>query len=76
MPKIDSEVLRAALIGYSHQRQTIEEKIAELERQLGGRTPKAAVSSDGATRKMSASARRRIAAAQKKRWAAPPCQHS
>ena len=74
MSKIDTEVLRAALVGYEHQRQMILEKIADLQKQIGGRTPKVAASTNGAAaekpkRSMSASARKRIALAQKKRWA-------
>jgi hypothetical protein len=74
MTSIDTDLLRAALIGYTQQRHTIEEKIAELENLLGrGRKPKAAASSDGATSKrkpLSAAAIKHIRDAQKKRWAA------
>jgi hypothetical protein len=67
----DSELLKAALVGYEHERAVIVEKIAEIRRQLGGRgavTP----STNGAkpARQMSAAARSRIAEAQRKRWAA------
>ena len=44
MATIDLDILRAVLVGYDHQRKTIEEKIAELKRQLGGRAPKASAS--------------------------------
>ena len=71
----DAELLVAALTGYQHQRSEIEAKMAELRRQLGSRAVRAAVDgSDGVRpaqkkRTMSAAARKRIAAAQRKRWA-------
>jgi hypothetical protein len=63
--------LEAALIGYQHQLELIEAKVADLRRQLGGKSPAAATKNAGSGRKreMSAAARKRIAAAQKKRWA-------
>jgi hypothetical protein len=67
--EIDQALLEAALIGYQRQKDQLEEKIAEIQGLLGG----AAVSTSGqghTTREMSASARARIGAAQKKRWAA------
>lgn len=70
----DVSFLQAALIGYEQQRTEIEQKITELRRQLGGRAAQAAVEAgDGARpgrrRTLSASARKRIAEAQRKRWA-------
>ena len=67
----------AALFGYEAEAKKIREKIAELQRQLNGRGPARRAGLPGAEnpltgrprRAMSASARRRIAAAQKKRWA-------
>lgn len=68
----DHALLEAALIGYQHQLEQIESKMAELRRQLGGKrtgaTAKTAAT-PGKKRQMSAAARKRIAAAQKKRWA-------
>ena len=72
MPKqVDHSILEMALIGYQAERSKIEEKIAEIEKELGGRTPRAAAPAvkAGPRRQMSAAARKRIAAAQKKRWA-------
>jgi hypothetical protein len=70
---MDSSLLTAALIGYEIQLQKIRSAIAEIHSQLRPAT----VGSDaaGATalkpkRQMSTAARKRIAAAQKKRWAA------
>lgn len=75
-PKQDIQLLEAALIGYQHQRDELEQKIADLQRQIGGHP----VSRDGAQRgtrmkrQLSAAARQRIAQAQKKRWAAYKAQ--
>ncbi len=71
--KVDRTVLEMALVGYEAEVQKVRERIAAITRELGGRTPKAAVSSDGATRKrkpLSAAAIKHIRDAQKKRWAA------
>ena len=79
------EILEAALTGLESQRQKLDEQISEVRRLLSGRgfaakASKSAASSGnssasrrgGARRKraLSAEARARIAAAQKKRWAA------
>ncbi len=71
----DQALLEAALIGYQHQLEQIEAKMADLRRQLGGKsvapskTSAGAAPASGKKRQMSAAARKRIAAAQKKRWA-------
>ena len=72
----DTEILEAALIGFQHLRNQVEEKIAALRSQIGaapaGRqtsSHKVAAESAPKKRTMSAAARKRIAAAQKKRWA-------
>jgi hypothetical protein len=72
MAKVDDSILRMALVGFEAERQKVEEKISEIQRQLGGSASKHTGSSGGQKpkRTMSAAARRRIAAAQKKRWAA------
>ena len=76
-PKQDTELLEAALIGFQHKRDQVERKIADLRSQIGGHPasgPAPAAAADGASapkkRTMSAAARRRIALAQKNRWAA------
>jgi len=69
---MDTTTLQMALIGYEAERDRIESKIAELRRQLGGRgvaTPKDSAPITPTRRHMSAAARKRIADAQKKRWA-------
>jgi hypothetical protein len=64
----DSSTLQAALVGYQHQLIAITQKIAEIRRRLGGRPMSSGV--NGTKRVLSAAARKRIAAAQKARWAA------
>ena len=74
----DAGFLNAALLGFEQQRSEIQDKIAELRRQLGRRG-----AGDGGSawseavsapvrkrRRLSAAARQRIAEAQRKRWAA------
>jgi len=72
---LDTTTLEMALIGYEVERQKIVGKILELELQLKdragrARTLVAATSTKRGRRSMSAAARKRIAAAQKARWAA------
>ena len=71
----DISLLEAALIGYEVERQKIQEKIAEIQARLNGRSDYAQAAVGNAApakrtrRRMSAAARRKIAAAQKRRWA-------
>lgn len=76
----NDSLLAAALEGLELQRQRIEEQIQEVRSLLGkasGRRRGAAASNGGETTaapskrggRLSASARKRIAAAQKRRWA-------
>jgi hypothetical protein len=74
----NSELLKAALEGLEAQKKRIEEQISQVQGMLGrrrGRPPAAAaaiapiVAKTGHKRKLSAAARKRIAAAQKRRWA-------
>src|SRR5271157_436824 len=67
--KIDQALLEAALVGYLHQRDQVDAKIAEIRSQLGG-APKPTAAPGQKSREMSTAARARIAAAQRKRWAA------
>ena len=72
---MDERLLEFALIGFEARKVEIEAAIADIRGQLGQRRPGRA-SVDGATRKiprkrvLSADAKRRIAEAQRKRWAA------
>jgi len=74
----DNEILEAALIGLQQKHTEYTEKIADIRRTLGIRTPstvtavastETAVPAKRARRKMSAAARKRIADATRKRWA-------
>lgn len=72
--KLDQSTLQAALVGYQHQLQLIEAKMAELRRELGGAGPKAVSSTVKPSvhprkHRMSPEGRARIAAAQRARWA-------
>jgi hypothetical protein len=73
--QVDTTTLQMALIGYQSQLSEINAKMQEIRRRLGG--ARAAVHDRGrgdipgpVKRVLSAAARRRIVAAQKKRWAA------
>jgi hypothetical protein len=76
----DTTLLEMALVGYEFQRQKIDEKIRELRASIGGMKPaaKAAPAESGHAAKstgpkkrrtLSVEARKRIATAQKRRWA-------
>ena len=67
----DTSLLEAALIGFQQMRRNVEEKIADIRRQLGSGngTPTGSPSQTG-RRPLSPAVRRRMAAAQRKRWAA------
>jgi hypothetical protein len=69
----DLTTLQMALIGYQLERQKIEDKIAHIQAQLKGKkissSSASAEKATGVTRILSPEARKRIAAAQKKRWA-------
>ena len=69
----DLTILRMALVGYEVEKQKINARIAEIQAQLAGKVvplPSAAAEKKtGGKRILSAAARKRIARAQKKRWA-------
>lgn len=80
MPHLDHALLEAALVGLEYQKKTIEAHIAELRSRIVrrvGRPRKGVATPDigpfvaipKKKRFMSADARKRIADAQKKRWA-------
>jgi len=64
-PRLDSELLRAALLGYEIRRKKIDEKIGEIRKEL----ERAKISAPVPKRHLSAGAGRRIAVASRKRWA-------
>ena len=68
----DVTTLQMALVGYQYEKQRIEDRIREIEAQLKGKhltLSPAAKKTAGVKRVLSPAARKRIAAAQKKRWA-------
>jgi len=65
----DLSTLQMALVGYQIEQKKIEEKIREIQAQLKGRGSTATEKPARTKRVLSPAARRRIAAAQKKRWA-------
>ena len=67
---VDRSLFEAALIGFEQMRRSVEEKISDIRRQLGGSDgTRAAKLGPAPRRTLSAAARRRIGAAQRKRWA-------
>jgi hypothetical protein len=69
--KLTEEVMNAAIEGFKAQKSRLDEQIAELRTLLNGASSQGAVASEPAPRRdrrMSAAARRRIAAAQRARW--------
>jgi len=71
--KLNRTVIEAAIVGFEHQKTQIDSQIAELRSMLSGngsaRTAAAPEVPARKRRKLSAAARKRIAAAQKVRWA-------
>ncbi len=78
----DTDMLTHALLGYEHKKAEIDMKIREIRSLIGGSKSSATVSANhsepsvpavkpanGRKRVLSPEARKRIAAAQKKRWA-------
>ncbi len=65
----DPAFLTAALEGLEIQRKRIEEQIEQVKAMLGGRRPKLGAAKPAGKRLLSAEARKRIAMAQKRRWA-------
>ena len=72
MPKLTKIIIDAAIEGFEEQKRRIDAQIAELRGELsgGGTEPAAETATRRSRRKMSAAARKRIAEAQRKRWAA------
>jgi len=72
---LDRALLDAALVGYQHQLDQLDARMADIRRQLGAEAAAEPEPSSAPARKkrvkrvMSAAARRKIAAAQRKWWA-------
>jgi len=73
LAKLTKEIITAAIDGFEEQKRRIDAQMAELRALLDdGRTAPATASSEaftGKRKKFSAAARRKMAAAQKARWA-------
>jgi hypothetical protein len=67
--KLTHEILIAAIEGFDAQKTRINAKIAELRQMLNGGPTVTSAPAPRKRRKMSASARKRIGEAQRKRWA-------
>jgi hypothetical protein len=66
----DLATLEMALVGYQIEKEKIESKVREIQSQLKGKPVAAPAKTAGVVKRvLSAAARRRISAAQKKRWA-------
>ena len=69
--KLNNDILAAAIEGFEAQKKRIDAQIAELRQLMtGGSSERATPEPGRKRRKMSAAARKRIADAQRKRWAA------
>jgi hypothetical protein len=70
----DPGILQAALLGYQQQLETVNAKIADIRRRLGTRNASAPAMTPARPpqkkHRISAEGRARIAAAQRRRWAA------
>jgi hypothetical protein len=69
MPTYDNDILGAALIGFEHQKREIETKIEQIRAQLGSHLTPKSETVPGHKLTFSAATRKRMAAAQQKRWA-------
>jgi hypothetical protein len=70
--KLTDAIVRAAIDGFTAQKAHLNQRIAELREMLNGGPAQPAAAPETAPRKgrkMSAAARRRIATAQRARWA-------
>ena len=71
-PKLNAEIIAAAIEGFESQKRRIDTQIGELRAMLSGGRTEGAAAPEASTRKrkVSAAARRRMAEGQRKRWAA------
>ena len=65
----DTETLEMALVGFEQKKVEIEEKIRQIKSLLGGSPVYSPKKAAAKTKVAEAPARKRIALAQKKRWA-------
>ena len=71
-PRLNAEIIAAAIEGFESQKRRIDTQIGELRAMLSGGRTDGTATSEAPTRKrkVSAAARRRMAEGQRKRWAA------
>src|ERR1035438_6928734 len=71
-PKLNAEIIAAAIEGFESQKRRIDNQIGELRAILSGGSTEGTATPEAPTRKrkVSAAARRRMAEGQRKRWAA------
>src|SRR5471030_167021 len=71
-PRLNAEIIAAAIEGFESQKRRIDTQIGELRALLSGGRTEGTVAPEASTRKrkVSAAARRRMAEGQRKRWAA------
>src|ERR1039458_1947025 len=70
--KLTNEIINAAILGFEQQKTHLDAKISELRAMLPGGSTQAATTPEVPTRKrkkFSAASRRKMAMAQKARWA-------
>src|ERR1039458_9842120 len=70
--KLTPEIITAAVLGFEQQKTHIDAKITELKAMLPGGSSESAATTEAPTRKrkkFSAASRRKMALAQKARWA-------
>jgi len=70
--KLTNEVITAAILGFEEQKRHIDSRISELKAMLSGGPAEPAATPEASTRKrkkFTAAARRKMALAQKARWA-------
>jgi hypothetical protein len=75
--KVNDEIISAAIAGFEAQKQRIDAQIAELRQMLGGGVTESAITPETGKRgrrKMSASTRKKISEAQRRRFAESPNQ--
>lgn len=70
MPQVDTDLLVAAIAGYEEMRRQIEGRIAELSSRIDGMAREPVRAYGRKEHVISVAGRARIAAAQRKRWAA------
>src|ERR1035441_10945443 len=70
-PKLNAEIIAAAIEGFESQKRRIDTQIGELRAMLSGGSTEGTATAEALTRKrkVSAAARRRMAEGQRKRWA-------